>query len=282
MGRQLVAEGRAELTASLSAIEGVLLDPGMAAELDELKVLAGSVAAANAGVLAIARTRNGTRYTSEADERLQQRLDALDTRRRALTLKVEVFADHARARARASQLAAQELWGSATAGVVLLLAVALASAIVFAIVLARRIAKPIERLAEVARRVGGGEITARSGAYRPDEVGELARVFDQMVSDLQAAQVRLGRSERLAGIGELTVTLQHELNNPIQGILGALRLVLQDVEGMTESTREAIDMIHEATTRMSVVVDKLRRITEPVSKTYLGNIQMLDLDKSAP
>ena len=154
-------------------------------------------------------------------------------------------------------------------------------AIALSIVLARRIAKPIEILAAVARRVGSGDLSARASLQRLDEVGDLAKVFDQMVSDLQTTQAQLVRSERLAAIGELTVTLQHELNNPLQGILGALSTMLHDAEGLPDSTREALGMVHEAATRMSDLVAKLRRISEPVSKTYLGNIKMLDMDKSA-
>jgi signal transduction histidine kinase len=280
VGRQVVAEGRAELEASLASLERMKLDSSMAAEFDELKALAGSAAAANAGVLTIAGAADGDGRATHATERLSRTLDALDARKRALVLKVELFTDHARSRAQAAQVAAQRRWQRATVGIVALLAAALALAIALSMVLAQRIAKPIELLAAVARRVGAGDLSARASARREHEVGYLAAVFDQMLDDLQAAQARLVRSERLAAIGEITVTMQHELNNPLAGVSGAVNVLLDSGHGMSASVREALMMIRDAVTRMTELMAKLDRISEPVSKTYVGNVRMLDVDHS--
>ncbi|MEH6579023.1 MAG: cache domain-containing protein [Amphritea sp.] len=44
---------------------------------------------------------------------------------------------------------------------------------------------PIQRLADTARRVRGGELSAKSGIQRDDELGLLARTFDGMVDQLR-------------------------------------------------------------------------------------------------
>jgi hypothetical protein len=125
MGHQVVAEGRAELTVSLASLEELTLDSSMAAELDELKALAGSVAAANAGVISIAERPDDAEGASRSTQHLDRTLDALETRRRALILKVQVFADHARSRAQAAQITVQRLWSQATVGIVGLFVAAL-------------------------------------------------------------------------------------------------------------------------------------------------------------
>jgi signal transduction histidine kinase len=94
-----------------------------------------------------------------------------------------------------------------------LLALALAS-----IPLARAIAAPLERLTAAARRLGGGDLSARVGFEGRGEVGELARAFDEMAERVE----RLVRSER-----ELLANVSHELRTPLSRIRVALELAAQ-------------------------------------------------------
>jgi signal transduction histidine kinase len=105
----------------------------------------------------------------------------------------------------------------------LLVARALAS-----IPLARAIARPLERLTAAARRLGDGDLSARSGLRRGDEVGELARAFDEMAERLE----RLVRSEK-----ELLANVSHELRTPLSRIRVALELA---AEGDAERARRGL------------------------------------------
>ena len=66
------------------------------------------------------------------------------------------------------------------------LAVTLAAfAILIGTILGFRFAQPIHLLAEAANRIRGGELGARSNVRQEDEVGLLARTFDQMADELE-------------------------------------------------------------------------------------------------
>src|SRR3989441_666453 len=57
--------------------------------------------------------------------------------------------------------------------------------------------KPVEALVSAARRVGQGELSARSGvAYRTGELGQLAQAFDGMAEELQHREVERNASEQ--------------------------------------------------------------------------------------
>jgi PAS domain S-box-containing protein len=60
-----------------------------------------------------------------------------------------------------------------------------AFAILFGTVLGLRFAKPIHDLAGVANRIRLGEMDARAGTKREDELGLLARTFNQMADELE-------------------------------------------------------------------------------------------------
>ncbi len=67
-----------------------------------------------------------------------------------------------------------------------------AFAIVVGLVLGLRFAQPIHALAEVASRIRHGEMDARANALREDEVGLLARTFNDMADELERRLARLG------------------------------------------------------------------------------------------
>jgi two-component system nitrogen regulation sensor histidine kinase NtrY len=99
-----------------------------------------------------------------------------------------------------------------TAGVGLL---ALAAALAAALVLSRRIAAPVQSLAEGARRVAGGDLSGSVQATGPGEVADLARAFNSMTDELRASRERLLQAERVAAWREMARRLAHELKNPL-------------------------------------------------------------------
>lgn len=84
--------------------------------------------------------------------------------------------------------------------------------------LARAMARPMERLTDVARKLGAGDLSARAGLQRGDEVGELSSAFDEMAGRLQG----LVRSER-----QLLADVSHELRTPLSRIRVALDLAAE-------------------------------------------------------
>lgn len=79
--------------------------------------------------------------------------------------------------------------------------------------LARSIASPLAALGKAARAFGGGDLGARSGVTRDDEVGQVARAFDEMAARVEASI----RSEK-----ELLANVSHELRTPLARIRVAL------------------------------------------------------------
>jgi two-component system, OmpR family, sensor kinase len=100
---------------------------------------------------------------------------------------------------------------------VVLIALALSSA-----PLARTITRPLERLTATARALAAGDLTARSGIARRDEVGELARTMDEMAERLVA---------RLQAERELLAGVSHELRTPLARLRVALELAEEGPAG---------------------------------------------------
>ncbi len=87
-----------------------------------------------------------------------------------------------------------------------------------AALLGRAIARPLERLAQTAQALGAGDLKARTGLARRDELGAVARSFDEMAERVE----KLVRSQ-----SELLANVAHELRTP----LARIRIALELAEG---------------------------------------------------
>lgn len=92
----------------------------------------------------------------------------------------------------------------------------------------------------------------------------------------RTAEAELARARWLAGIGETTIALEHEINNPLSALLGNAELLLME-EGLTEEQVQQVTVIREQATRIADVVRRLARLKNPRSVEYLAGSNMLDL-----
>ncbi len=94
--------------------------------------------------------------------------------------------------------------------------------------MSRWIVRPLEHLSRAAKALGEGDLRARSGLSRRDEVGDVSRTFDEMAERVE----HLVRAEK-----ELLANVSHELRTPLARIRVALDLA---VEGDARAAREAL------------------------------------------
>lgn len=82
--------------------------------------------------------------------------------------------------------------------------------------------RPIADLAKAARRVAAGDLDFRlKEAARNDEMGNLARQFNEMTAELQKSrelQEQLQEAEKSAVVGRLASAIAHEIRNPLNYI----------------------------------------------------------------
>lgn len=93
---------------------------------------------------------------------------------------------------------------------------------------ARRTGEPLLQLATAMAGVPANLESASLAdlPHSQDEIGLLAQAFRRMVDDLkrqQELESQMLASERLAAVGRLTAGIAHEINNPLGGMLTAIK-----------------------------------------------------------
>jgi signal transduction histidine kinase/ActR/RegA family two-component response regulator len=97
--------------------------------------------------------------------------------------------------------------------------------VLLSLVLARRIAAPVRRLADTARRLQGGEFGDPVPIAGPTEVRDLGRAFAAMATDLAELVAREQAARREAEAAnrskdQFLAMLSHELRTPLTAVLG--------------------------------------------------------------
>lgn len=101
----------------------------------------------------------------------------------------------------------------------------------------------------------------------------------EMARGRRHAELELARARWLAGIGETTIALQHEINNPLSALLGHAELLQLDARDRGERS-EAADVIVAQARRIADVVRRIAQLRDPRSVEYVGGSRMLDLGGS--
>jgi C4-dicarboxylate-specific signal transduction histidine kinase len=154
-------------------------------------------------------------------------------------------------------------------------------------VFGRRWLRAFDHLDEAARRVSRGDLSALQTERMPTaEMDRLQGTVGSMITNLQRAreaiasqvdderrmreelqslQQQVIRQERLAAIGVLVSGVAHELNNPLQAILGFSEL-LQMKKDMPEDARADLTLIQKESSRASAIIRNLSRFGRQISE----------------
>lgn len=140
---------------------------------------------------------------------------------------------------------------------VLLTAVTILSTSVIILLLFHRlVAKPVAHLLDATEILASGDLSHRIEVKRNDELGQLQRSFNDMISRLAETQNQLYQSNKLASVGRLTAGIAHEINNPLTGILTYSSL-LQKTRPEDSELQEDLSTIVRETKRCREIVKGL-------------------------
>lgn len=121
---------------------------------------------------------------------------------------------------------------------------------------ARRVTRPVNRLLRETVRIGSGDLDRPIEAERPDEVGLLARGFDQMRVSLREAREELVRAERLSAVGRAASAIVHDFRQPVTVIRGYLDLLEDSVDDEAQR-RKDVGVIRAEVTRMTEMMGEV-------------------------
>jgi signal transduction histidine kinase len=140
-------------------------------------------------------------------------------------------------------------------------------ALVVTQVVAHGMTSPLREMTAAARAMARGDYTRRVRTTSRDEVGELARAFNQMAADLAAADQQ--RRELIANVS-------HELRTPISGLQALLENM---VDGVAATDPATVRTALAQTQRLSRLVAELLDLSR--LDAGVADLDATDLDVAA-
>ncbi len=115
------------------------------------------------------------------------------------------------------------------------------------------ILRPVAALIAGTSRVAQGDLSTSIHLKAQNELGDLARAFNDMTVRLNEAQRLLTQSDKLASVGRLAAGVAHEINNPLTGVLTYASFLLKRAEAGSESGAD-LEVIVRETKRCREIV----------------------------
>ncbi len=133
-------------------------------------------------------------------------------------------------------------------------------ALVLGIILTRSLTNPLRELTQAIQRMSRGELGQQVPVRSKDEIGTLAKTFNQMSADL----ARLNDQRE-----QMTADIAHDLRTPLT-VLGGYLEAMQ--EGVLEPTPERLETMHTE-------IQGLIRLVEDLRTLSLADAGILELDQ---
>jgi two-component system, OmpR family, sensor kinase len=152
---------------------------------------------------------------------------------------------------------------------------ALLAALLAGVLLTGRALRPLQRLTATSQQLAGGDLRARSGVEsRHDEIGVLARSFDDMAARIEAAFAAQQASEERTR--RFIADASHELRTPITALKGYIEVIRRGATPDPVALDAALGAMALEAERMRVLVLDLL-ILARIDGEHAGNPEVVDL-----
>ncbi len=155
--------------------------------------------------------------------------------------------------------------------------IAVLVALITAGFVARGILRPVDDAARAARRIAGGDLTARVPAGGRDEFGRWGAEFNRMADTLETTVGRLEASQQQNR--RFTADVAHELRTPLTALVAEASLIESGLDGMSPDGRRAAQLLVADVRRLRDLVDELMEVSRFDADAETVSLQPVDLGR---
>lgn len=152
-----------------------------------------------------------------------------------------------------------------------IIAIAMLSLII-GIFVRKWVEKPVSELVIATDQVGTGNLSYMIKDLGSDEMGLLAKSFNNMTQKLAEARMQLFQSDKMASLGRLAAGVAHEINNPLTAVLTYSSFLLKRINDNPELQEDLKVIVKETIRSREIVKSLLDFARQSVPKKSNANI----------
>jgi signal transduction histidine kinase len=138
--------------------------------------------------------------------------------------------------------------------------------IVGTVFFSNRLTKPLQIIQSGLNKISRGDMKTRVEVTSRDEIGTLAKAYNEMVERLEDARSELVRAEREAAWKEMAQQVAHEIKNPLTPMKLNLQHLQRQLAANPENVMELKPMIERTANNVIEQIESLNKIASDFSK----------------
>jgi two-component system, sensor histidine kinase len=156
----------------------------------------------------------------------------------------------------------------------LVVALAVGIGVGVSLLASRAITRPLQAITQVAERITGGDLSTRAEINTQNEIGQLARAFNQMIDAIQKRETDLREQAETLRIAtakakestrvktEFLANMSHELRTPLSAIIGFSDTLLMGMSGeLNPKQRHKMERVKENGQRLLALINNILDLT---------------------
>jgi len=153
-----------------------------------------------------------------------------------------------------------------------------------ALFLANRVTGPLKKLVDGTVQISKGDFSQRIDIETHDEIGDLARSFNEMSRQLQIARKKmleankkLIQAEKLASIGRISASIAHEIRNPLTSVKLNIQKVLES-EHLENLEKNHLEISREGISQIEKFIKEMLNFTRVTQLNFdrFSIVQVID------
>jgi signal transduction histidine kinase len=150
------------------------------------------------------------------------------------------------------------------------------------LILSKQYTRPIMSLADAVRRVAEGDLNQKIIVNSKNEIGQLSENFNFMIQklkELRHMEVRLRETEHLAGLGQFSRNMAHEIRNPLNFISLSIDYLADKYRPQDKDDKEKFDnlmlAIKQEISRLNNIINNFLNYSKPIKL----NLKYVEIEK---
>ncbi len=142
------------------------------------------------------------------------------------------------------------------------------TAVIVALIFVERVTNPINLIAQKVKLIGKGFFDQKLNVRTGDELQTLSEEIEKMAYSLmekKRMEEKMGQTEKIASLGQLTAGIAHEINNPLGIILGYCQVMLREIEPHNKYYAD-LKIIEKHVLSCKRILDDLLKFSRPRRK----------------